>query len=97
LQAALERAYRHWPRACQSGEPERYVRKILANASTDRWRQLARRPEQALLASHGGPTVQDRAGEVADRTSCYARSRRCRRVSVPSSCCATSTIYLRPR
>jgi len=34
LQGALERAYRHWGRVCRSGEPERYVRRILANAST---------------------------------------------------------------
>ena len=31
LQLALERAYRHWPRVCRSGEPERYIRGILAN------------------------------------------------------------------
>ncbi len=67
LQAALERAYRHWPRVSESGEPERYVRKILANASADRWRRIARRPEQALAASDVGPGVQDRAAEVADR------------------------------
>jgi hypothetical protein len=33
LQLSLERAYRHWARVCRSGEPERYVRRILANAS----------------------------------------------------------------
>jgi RNA polymerase sigma-70 factor (sigma-E family) len=67
LQAALERAYRHWPRVCESGEPERYVRKILANASADRWRRLARRPEQSLPASQPDQSVPDRAAEVADR------------------------------
>ncbi len=67
LQAALERAYRHWPRVSESGEPERYVRKILANASADRWRRISRRPEQALAASDIGPSVRDRAAEVADR------------------------------
>jgi len=41
LQLAPERAYRHWPRVCESGEPERYIRRILANASADRWRKLA--------------------------------------------------------
>jgi DNA-directed RNA polymerase specialized sigma24 family protein len=34
LQLALERAYRHWPRICRSGEPERYVRGILASQAT---------------------------------------------------------------
>ncbi len=67
LQLAFERAYRHWPRVCGSGEPERYVRRILANASADRWRRLARRPEQALSACEAGPGVPDQATEVADR------------------------------
>lgn len=67
LQLALERAYRHWPRVCESGEPERYVRKILANASADRWRRLVRRPERALQASHEGISARDEAAEVADR------------------------------
>ena len=39
LQLALERAYRHWGRVCRSGDPERYVRRILANAANDRWRR----------------------------------------------------------
>jgi RNA polymerase sigma-70 factor (sigma-E family) len=66
LQVALERAYRHWPRVCRSGEPERYVRRILANASTDRWRRLARRPEQPLSAAQAGELVPDHAAQVAD-------------------------------
>jgi RNA polymerase sigma-70 factor (sigma-E family) len=67
LQLGLERAYRHWPRACEAGEPERYVRKILANASADRWRRLARRPEHALPADQPDPSVADQTAEVADR------------------------------
>ena len=66
LQVALERAYRHWPRICRDG-PERYVRRILASASADRWRRLARRPEQAMSAVRGGPVVADRSGQIADR------------------------------
>src|SRR6516162_7262334 len=66
LQLALERAYRHWPRICGSEGPERYVRRILASASADRWRRLARRPEQAIPIG-GGPVVPDRTAEVADR------------------------------
>ena len=38
LQLALERAYRHWGRVCRSGDPERHVRRILANAAKGRWR-----------------------------------------------------------
>src|SRR5215471_7127358 len=67
LQGALERAYRHWPRVSESGEPERYVRTILANASADRWRRLARRPERALPVNHEGPSTHDLAAELADR------------------------------
>ena len=66
LQLALERAYRHWSRACAAGDPERYVRKILANASADRWRRLTRRPEQELPAGKE-PGIPDRTAEVADR------------------------------
>ena len=51
LQIALERAYRHWPRICGSEGPERYVRQILARASAERWRRLARRPKQAMPAA----------------------------------------------
>jgi RNA polymerase sigma-70 factor (sigma-E family) len=67
LQLALERAYRHWARICRSGEPERYVRGILANASADRWRRLARRPEGPVPAGFAGPAVADHAAAVADR------------------------------
>ena len=67
LQLALERAYRHWARICQSGEPERYVRKILANASADRWRRLRRRPERPLHNAATDPAVPDRAREIDDR------------------------------
>jgi len=67
LPGALERAYRHWGRICRSGDPERYVRRILANASTDRWRRLGRRPEHSLPADPGGTAAGDHASEVADR------------------------------
>ena len=67
LQLALERAYRHWPRICRLDEPERYVRKILANASADRWRRLARRAEQPLLGDSVGLPVPDPATKIAER------------------------------
>jgi RNA polymerase sigma-70 factor (sigma-E family) len=67
LQMALERAYRHWGRVCNADEPERYVRGILANASADRRRRLARRREQPMPRGDAGPLVPDRSGEVADR------------------------------
>jgi RNA polymerase sigma-70 factor (sigma-E family) len=67
LQLALERAYRHWARICRCGQPERYVRTILANASADRWRRLRRRPERPLHDAGADPEVADRAREVDDR------------------------------
>jgi RNA polymerase sigma-70 factor (sigma-E family) len=67
LQFALERAYRHWPRICRSEEPERYVRRILANASADRWRRISRRAEQRLPASYADTAVPDCTAEIAER------------------------------
>ena len=43
LQTALERAYRRWSYCRRRGTPEAYVRRIIVNAATDRWRR-----EQAL-------------------------------------------------
>jgi RNA polymerase sigma-70 factor (sigma-E family) len=68
LQVALERAYRHWARVCRSEEPERYVRKILTNASVDRWRRLSRRPELPLPAASNALAAPDHAAGIADRS-----------------------------
>lgn len=67
LQDVLERAYRRWARICRDGDPERYVRQMLANASVDRWRRLRRRPQE--LACYGDPVaaVADQAGEIDNR------------------------------
>lgn len=67
LQFALERAYRHWPRISASGQPERYVRRILADASVDRWRKIARRAEQPLPEVGADPATPDRTSEIAER------------------------------
>jgi RNA polymerase sigma-70 factor (sigma-E family) len=67
LQLALERAYRNWSRICSTDEPERYVRRILANASNDRWRRLRRRPEQLFDLAAGGPATADQSSVVAER------------------------------
>jgi RNA polymerase sigma-70 factor (sigma-E family) len=67
LQEAFERAYRHWARVSRRGDPERYVRRMLVNASVDRWRWVRRHPEAPLdLASLRGAR-SDPAAEVADR------------------------------
>jgi len=67
LQLALERAYRHWARVCRSGDPERYVQRILANASNDRWRKAARRPERLLRPGDADPPAQDQSDAVVER------------------------------
>jgi len=38
LQSALERAYRRWRRIGAMDHPEAYVRRIIVNLATDRWR-----------------------------------------------------------
>jgi RNA polymerase sigma-70 factor (sigma-E family) len=66
LQGVLERAYRRWPRICRGGDPERYVRAMLVNASVDRWRRLRRRPE-LLAGPVPDPAVPDQSAALADR------------------------------
>src|SRR6266699_4917982 len=53
--------------AAALAEYARYIRRILANASADRWHRLARQPEQALPPRDCGPGVRDHTAEVADR------------------------------
>jgi RNA polymerase sigma-70 factor (sigma-E family) len=65
LQGVLERAYRRWGRICRDGDPERYVRRMLVNASVDRWRRLRRKPE--LPMPEPGQIVSDQSAIVADR------------------------------
>jgi RNA polymerase sigma-70 factor (sigma-E family) len=65
LQGVLERAYRRWSRICKDGDPERYVRRMLVNASVDRWRRLRRRPESPVSSPDAGLTSADAA--VADQ------------------------------
>lgn len=67
LQVALEHAYRHWPKVIRSEEPERYVRRILANASADRWRRIVRRAEHAMPAACPEAVAPDRTAEIAER------------------------------
>ncbi|HVT63609.1 MAG TPA: SigE family RNA polymerase sigma factor [Mycobacteriales bacterium] len=47
LQDVLERMYVAWPRI---DEPSAYARRALVNASSNRWRLRARRPEHAVAA-----------------------------------------------
>ncbi len=67
LQGAFERAYRRWGRISRRGEPERYVRQMLVNASVDRWRRLRRHPETELAVNGADLGVADDTAAVADR------------------------------
>lgn len=59
LQAALERAYRHWGRLDPDADPEPYVRRILVNLAISRsrrWKvlreiQMARMPEEPVASA----------------------------------------------
>jgi RNA polymerase sigma-70 factor (sigma-E family) len=66
LQSVLERAFRRWRRICRDGDPEPYVRKMLVNASVDKWRQVRRRAEQPLDETCPA-TMADRSAEIEDR------------------------------
>jgi RNA polymerase sigma-70 factor (sigma-E family) len=67
LQVSLERAWRRGAMRYREGSPEPYVRRILVNASIDRWRWLRRRGEEPLQDAGPGPPVADPAGAVARR------------------------------
>jgi len=55
LQVALERAWRRRAVRYRHGSPEPYVRRILLNASIDRWRWMRRRGEEPLQDCGPGP------------------------------------------
>lgn len=67
LQAVLERAYRRWRRICAGGDPGPYVRRMLVNASVDRWRLLRHRPELPFAQAAAGPASIDQSAAVDDR------------------------------
>lgn len=48
LQSALEKAFRKWRRIESMDHPEAYVRRIIVNLATDRWRRRRRTTEVAL-------------------------------------------------
>jgi RNA polymerase sigma-70 factor (sigma-E family) len=66
VQAALERCYRHWRRVQRTDRPDRYVRRMLANAAVDRWRLRRRTPESPLDAA-AERAAGDPIGSLLDR------------------------------
>lgn len=72
LQGALERTYRHWDRM-NNPRPEAYVRRVLVNAATSRWRRLRARVGEVPLLLDGDWTL-DPAGhgdDPADRLATH--------------------------
>jgi RNA polymerase sigma-70 factor (sigma-E family) len=59
-QTALARVYASWPRVRRAGEPDAYVRKIVVNASRDRFRK--RRVDEVLTISPPEPRAADGSG-----------------------------------
>lgn len=66
LRLVLEDAGRRWGRVCRSGDPECYVRRILANTANDRWRRGAGRPGRPLGPGNAGPVAGGLANAVAE-------------------------------
>jgi len=68
-QTALARAYASWPRVVRAGDPDAYVRKIVVNASRDRFRR--RRVGELLTDSLPETSCSQSAGnlrELEDRS-----------------------------
>jgi RNA polymerase sigma-70 factor (sigma-E family) len=74
VQDALERAYRSWHRIEQLDQPEAYVRRILVNLTTDRWRR--RRFTEHPLGGAQEAHVADHAPAVVVRSALLAEMAR---------------------
>nr|WTB31839.1 SigE family RNA polymerase sigma factor [Streptomyces sp. NBC_00830] len=66
-QTALAKAYRSWRRVSRSDSPEAYVRRILVNCNSDRFRK--RRVAEALTAAPPEVAGRDEAVSWADERS----------------------------
>ncbi|MHB1431675.1 MAG: SigE family RNA polymerase sigma factor [Streptosporangiaceae bacterium] len=62
FQTAMARAYAVWPRVMRAGDPDAYVRKIVVNASRDRFRK--RRVDELLTDSPPDGPAAGSAGWV---------------------------------
>jgi RNA polymerase sigma-70 factor (sigma-E family) len=65
VQAALARTYARWERLSRQ-DPAAYTRKIIVNASNDRWRRTGRH-EHLAAAPPDQPARTDPAAEAVDR------------------------------
>jgi RNA polymerase sigma-70 factor (sigma-E family) len=65
LQATLLQVYRHWSRIVAAGDPERYVRRVLANQRISWWRR--RRVSESATDALPEQPVPDAAAGLAER------------------------------
>jgi RNA polymerase sigma-70 factor (sigma-E family) len=73
-QMALLRVYQRWEAIDSS--PEAYAREVLVNLTRDRWRTLARRPQEAELEAGGGVHVNEALPQLAERDTVVRAVRR---------------------
>jgi RNA polymerase sigma-70 factor (sigma-E family) len=66
-QTALARAYASWPRVRRAGNPDAYVRRIMLNASHNRFRR--RRVREQLTDSLPETGAPDETGRPEDRSA----------------------------
>jgi RNA polymerase sigma-70 factor (sigma-E family) len=64
LQSALIKAYRHWRRVCERGDPYAYVRRILVTSAAS-WRRLRSTQEIVDLPAHD--VAAPPGSDLADR------------------------------
>jgi RNA polymerase sigma-70 factor (sigma-E family) len=64
VQTALTQALASWDRVSRAGDPERYVRRMIANAHVSGWRAFGRRVS---------PVAEVRGGAEADTSESLAR------------------------
>jgi RNA polymerase sigma-70 factor (sigma-E family) len=65
-QTALARAYASWPRVRRAADPDAYVRRVMVNANSSRFRRRRVREElTGVLPEPGGPAAAQYSGERA--------------------------------
>ncbi|MEV4758885.1 SigE family RNA polymerase sigma factor [Micromonospora sp. NPDC049559] len=70
VQEVLARAYPRWARICRTDQPDRYLRRMLVNASRSWWRRRAN--HEVVVADVGDqPGWKDIGTEAADREALW--------------------------
>ena len=70
VQAALTAAYVNWERVSEADHPDRYLRRMIANAHIGGWRRWDRRVSP-VAEVRSGDTLPDLAGTVAERDAIW--------------------------